>query len=239
MTGNPLESGQTLGEQNANSAPSQQAGVQQTSQGSTDVMPEWAKELKKELAETKRLAQSDKDRAVSRISKDLESIKPLLERVKQVTGMDDAQVSQLQERLEMDEIKRRVLGGETPTNTPASHGSGTEAMADISAAVIESLGLDLSDTEVAQIHARNTGNIKKMGLELRGLLESRATAPQPNAAANAAPVAGVHTPQPGIEQLTAQYSKDMLAARGNTALLKQIKEQARQKGVPVDSIAFV
>jgi hypothetical protein len=238
MTDNAPDSGLNLGEQNANSDTSQGTGGKPV-QGSTDVMPEWAKALQKEVAETRKQMQSDKDRAVSRISKDLESIKPLLERVKQVTGMDDAQAAQLQERLEMDEIKRRVLGGETQTSTDVSRGSGAPDAADISAQVIESLGFDLNDTEVAQIHARNTGNVKQLGSELKELLVSRATAPQPNAAANAAPIAGAHVPNPGPEQLTAQYQKDMLAARGNAALLKQIKEQARDKGVPVDSITFV
>src|SRR5688572_2137653 len=206
MTDKPEDSGLPLGGQNANSAPSQPAGVQHSSQGGS-LTAEQYRIIAREEAE--RAAQSVKDRRFDGIEREQKDQRSLLERVEaKLVANPDMPFSQAKREAQLDQLL------EPAPAAPVSTGSRNDAP-DVGVQVIESLGLDLNDTEVAQIHARNTGNVKAMGLELRGLLESRATAPQPNAAANAAPVTGVSVQDKSVEQLTADYKQEMRAATGN------------------------
>jgi len=62
---------------------------------------------------------------------------------------------------------------------------------------------------------------------------------QPSDSSEATAVKGVPPPPAGIEGLTKEYQKNMLAARGNKAELARVKAKAIKDGVPVDTIAFV
>src|SRR5688572_20950754 len=208
MTDKPEDSGLPLGGQNANSAPSQPAGVQQSSQGGSLTAEQYRAIAREEAIKA---AQQVKDRRFDGIEREQQAQRTLMDRIEEKLAKNpDMSYAEAKEKSQIDQL---IESNSAPA-APASTGSRNDAP-DVGVQVIESLGLDLNDTEVAQIHARNTGNVKAMGLELRGLLESRATAPQPNAAANAAPVTGVSVQDKSVEQLTADYKQEMRAATGN------------------------
>jgi len=149
--------------------------------------------LEKELEATRRTAQGDKDRAVRKLSDQLESYKPVLERVKKLTKMSDEDAANLERELEYDELKRRVFGGEsTQTNAPTPPAKSVSAQADVITDVVNGLDLSLTDPEVAAVVAKGE-SVGKIAKALVDLMEVRKSKPLPNPAAAAMP-SGEGTP---------------------------------------------
>jgi hypothetical protein len=96
--------------------------------------------------------------------------------------------------------------------------------------------LDANDPKVAQVLREHSDPVE-LAMRLGELKGSMATS-QSDSALAPAQRGGPPAPAPGIEQLTEQYKKDMLAARGKSALLSSIKAKAREDGVLVDSVTF-
>lgn len=211
-----------------------QAG-QPNSQGSAE-MPEWAKALQKDNADLRKLLQSDKDRGIAKVSKELDSIKPILERVKQIAGLDDKQVVELQDQLEYDEIRRRVLNPNTQIDNPASLGSGAANVASPAESLVSKFQMDTADPQVKQAIIDANGDTSDLALRLANLKVTRATAPQPNSA-NASPPAGGAPvgalSRSDIEEKAAKLNQLLLEPTKNAreiAALEKVLDEAKWGG---------
>ena len=115
----------------------------------------------------------------------------------------------------------------------SSAGNGTTD----AAKVVAKYGLAENDPDVLPLLRTKSGT--ELELAVANIALGRAKSPQPSAAAATSLTGGTPPKTEGVEALTKDYQKDMLAARGNVSELKRIKEEARKRGVPVDSIVFV
>lgn len=212
-------------------------------------MPEWFKPYAQQLANAQKVSsskQSEADKATAALNKQIKrdyavEIEPIVEQAKITLGLDDAQTAAYKKDLLQREVNRRVLSAEAqvPTET-ASLGSATEQVTNFGEMeVLTKFKMSANDPDVLAVMEQANGNAVDLAYGLSELKTTRAAKPQPSLSANAASTSGIHTPQETPEKLVADYQKDMLAARGNVALLKQVKETARKKGVPVDTVAFV
>lgn len=227
MNDKPEDSGQALGVQDANPVVSQKQGVQPNSNGG-GLTAEQYRQIARE--EATKVAQSTKDRRFDGIEREQQNQRSLLERVEaKLVANPDMTFAQAKRDAQLDALL------EPAPAAPVSTGSRND-VPDVSEQIIESLGFDANDEEVSQIRARTSGNLSLLGDELKELIVSRATAPKPNAAVNAAPTSGVSVSQKPVDQLTAEYIQKMAEARGNKTLAQNMKESYRNQGVPVDSV---
>jgi hypothetical protein len=246
LPNNPTDSTPQAGAQVAQTDASQAA--QGDSQGAA-TMPEWFKPFAEQIKNANAVAKSkqseaDKVRAAlgKQVKKDYaKEIEPIVESARLTLGLDDAQVAAYRRDLLQAEVNRRVLSGDeqTPVETQPQGSGAVETATFGEAEVLAELKMSESDPEVMQAMAQAGGNPLKLAAGLATLKEKRAKAPQPTLSSAAAATGGTFVPESTVAQLTTQYTKDMLAARGNATLLKQIKAEAAKKGVPVDSIGFV
>lgn len=145
---------------------------------------------------------------------------------------ESAAVSSIAERTEKDKDKQllRQIAEKVLGSSP--DGNGAKAHADI----VKSYGFDSTDPDVVREVLSQTdpkdAEIAALRLTIK---RQNITPPSPSAASTA-------TPSPArpadVETNTKNYIKEMIAARGNPTLLRQIKADAVKKGVPVDSVVF-
>jgi len=131
------------------------------------------------------------------------------------------------------EIRETLKSGVLPTST--TPGSGVPSGGKV-AEVVKEFGLDENDTEVIDIYRRFNDPSDQEKAVLR-LAASRARKENPSVSASPT-IQGRPNAPAGIEQLTKEYQKNMIAAAGNKAKVKELKDAARKAGVPVDSIVF-
>lgn len=229
-TPDPSESGQVIGAQNANSDTSQTGG-QQTSQGNADAMPEWAAEISKRLDRIERNGQSNKDRGISNINKQLAEFRPILERVKKIANMDDVQMAELQESLELDEMKRRVLGNEnTQTGNLALEGNQNEdAAAEAAKAVVSEFGLKLDDPIASKAIAETGGDPLKLAIAIGKAIKAQPVKPEANPAAIAQTTGG-SSAGVNVDDLLAEHEKLSKKPSENRERLKEVKKQLDAAG---------
>ena len=196
-------------------------------------LPELVESLVSKSVE--KAVQSQKDKRFSTIEKDISDFKPVLEQVKNLLTPEQLkEYNRIQKDVEFEELKKAVYGNNpngTPTNgTPKSTAEEVQS-------IFKEFGVDPNHPE-----AHTLFNLK--GVELyKGVaqlaIKSKST---PVDSSEAPSLQGRPAPQAGIKELTAKYQQDILATpRGKSgdSIRRQLKEQARKNGVPVDSIAFV
>lgn len=188
------------------------------------------------FAKTVSTIQSGKDKAVQKVESELKSMFADYEKLKERLGPDGA-VEQMELKQQLSDIQAQ-LQRFSPT-VPAMSAGNTQTGADLAAKVIDQIGLP-DAPEVASFRQRSFSSEAEALLEGAKLAASLAKKPLPSAAQLAATesktvTAGAET----VEELTRDYQKNMLAAKGNKSMLRSLKEEARKKGVPVDSIVFV
>jgi len=105
-------------------------------------------------------------------------------------------------------------------------------------AVVKAMLLDESDVAVAAIKKAYVNNPVELVAQLANLKESRSSV-KPVTPASSLPPEGGNTPaDKDVQALAQEYSHKVMEARGNKALIRQLKEEYRQKGVPVDQVYF-
>ena len=136
---------------------------------------------------------------------------------------------------EKDELLYQIATKLGIGNSPQSATGNSLKAADEAQSVFSEYNVDPNDPEaIPLLGLQGTDLVKAVSkLAIKRAKQSTPDSSEAPSLSSGAPKA------PGIEGLTNQYQKDMLAARGKPSLLKSIKENARKAGVPVDSIAFV
>ena len=182
--------------------------------------------------------QSGKDRAVSQTLGEVDELRKAFGEVqalmKRGLSEDDA-FDQLESRKADQEFRGAVLelrdalkGGKSPS---AQAGGASEA-----ANVIAKAKLDPADPEVVRILREYGSDPVALALEA-GKLSARAR-PAPDLSAAPPMQAGAPPAQPDTEKLRADYTKEMLAARGKPSELREIKSKYIKLGLQVDQIGF-
>ena len=129
-------------------------------------------------------------------------------------------------------IARKVgVLDESPSNTTGN----SVPVANDKASTLQQYNLDANDPDVAEaIRGKDGSDLKLAVLEVA---LKRAT--KPVADVSAAPtIQGRPTPPAGVDALTAEYQKEMIAARGNRTAIVETRQKYKKLGVPVDSVVF-
>lgn len=201
---------------------------------------EW-EQIQKTIKRLDDQTRSDKDRAVKGVREDLKGVQTQVDRVLQIMeahGLtkEDA-INVVQQQDEDAETKRMIRELYQKNSTPTAGASGNvQASGGKVAEVVKEYGLDENDAEVIDIYRRYSDPNEQEKAALR-LAASRARKDSPSVSASPT-IQGRPNAPAGIEQLTKEYQKNMIAAAGNKALVKSLKDKARKDGVPVDSIVF-
>jgi len=183
--------------------------------------------LKKQIdeASSKRSELKGQEKAILKQLKDECGAKSIEEAEQAVYEQREAQ----SEKDLLRQIAAKVLG-DSPQNAA---GNGSNAADEVSK-VFEKYGVSLNDVDAIPLlnlsGARLIDGVASLALK---------RAKQSSSPSEAASISGTPSGNNDVKELTNQYQKDMLAARGDSQKLKSIKDRARKDGVPVDSIAFV
>ena len=161
-------------------------------------------------------------------------IMPVIKQVAKRLGIDEAQVLQAQR----DEVLDSLIAERLAPQSVSTPGTGAVQTAPVEVTKIASqYGLDANDASFVAGLGNET-DATKVELAIARRAHDKANQPSPTAAQGTAPVGG-NIPQPKVgEELVGEYTKQMLAARGNKALGEQIKAEFRKKGCPVDKVIF-
>jgi hypothetical protein len=146
------------------------------------------KSISDRLTVMERGTQSEKDRAVARVTKQMDDWKPTLEKLAQLAALTPektAEISQAMEYQEMREIVRNLSSGTQQSAAPVVEAPASEASLDI----VKELGLDVSDPQVAQA-IRDNQNIGKLASALAKVAVTRAQSPTPSLGSSPAPTGG-------------------------------------------------
>jgi len=205
---------------------------------------EW-EQIQKTIKRLDDQTRSDKDRAVKGVREEMKEgfvgVQNQVNRVLQIMeahGLtkEDA-INVVQQQDEDAETKRMIRELYQKNSTPTAGASGNvQASGGKVAEVVKEFGLDENDTEVIDIYRRFNDPSDQEKAVLR-LAASRARKENPSVSASPT-IQGRPNAPAGIEQLTKEYQKNMIAAAGNKAKVKELKDAARKAGVPVDSIVF-
>lgn len=182
----------------------------------------------------------------SRQDKDRNAFREFMDeyRKQKATGLSDveaqnaaeqtlnAKAENAEEKRMLKEVYAKVIG----SSSPQAAGNGVSGAVDLAKAVAK---YDLSESDPDVIEASRGKSGDALDASLANLALKRAKQNPPSVAAASALQSGVGGKSDDVAALTEKYQKDMLAARGNKLLLKSIKEEAKKKGVPVDTIVFV
>jgi len=178
--------------------------------------------------------QSRQDKSTNEVQRFMEDVKGQMAKGLSLDEAEQA-VHANRKAAQKDDLLNQIAAKLGIGNSPQT-ATGTSAnAADEAVSVFQEYSVDPNDPEaIPLLELRGTDLVKAVSK----LAIKRAKQSTPDS--SEAPSLSSGAPKPaGIEGLTNQYQKDMLAARGKPSLLKDIKEKARKAGVPVDSIAFV
>ena len=182
--------------------------------------------------------QGDKDRGIKKTNEEVSELKRKFAEIEKLkkSGMDDdAAIEEFTFRDEVRSLKDQISKLNPARPEPAGNGAG-EAVD--KAQVVKTYGLESTDPEVIERILRQDfkSQLEAENAALK-IAYQRAKPNQPSPSAASALVG--QAPQPaGLDDLTKQYQKDMLAARGNRALVIATKEKYKNLGVAVDSVVF-
>jgi len=234
-----LDSGQVAGTASSpNEAGSQSKG---DSTGSFDAakLQSTLEVLSRKLEEVdarSRALQGEKDRGVNKATKEVEELKAKIAEYEKLKskGFDlDEAVDEIDFKSTIRQIKDR-LDGIIPASQQAT-GTSPVGVTEAAKSVFEKAKVDLNSPEAIALLREHGHDPIELAMHVGTLRAKLETTASPTSA----PSISVGAPQPAdVKALSDKYIKDMLAARGNKALAKQIKDEARQKGVPVDKVTF-
>jgi hypothetical protein len=184
-----------------------------------------------------RALKSGKDSALDRIEK---TQKDTFARIASYLGVDEAQVREAQRNFVLDELVSERLNNPLPARPIV----GTVAQPVISAElqdVDNLLDLPANDPRVTDLHLKYGHDLNAYKVQAKAL---KASLPSntPTPAEQLSNLQGVtRETEKSVEQLTAQYQNEMLAApRGKAGASTRaiIKDRYKKQGVPVDNIAY-
>lgn len=130
-------------------------------------------------------------------------------------------------------IARKVGVLDESPSTPAGNG---QPMANDKASTLQQYGLDANDADVAEA-IRGKSDPLEIKLAALEVAYKRATKPVADVSASPA-VQGRPSPPASVDALTAEYQKEMIAARGNRTAIVETRQKYKKLGVPVDSVVF-
>jgi len=225
--------------------PADSAGNDKPSSETVNVPKSEWEQIQKTIKRLDDQTRSDKDRAVKGVREEMKEgfvgVQNQVNRVLQIMeahGLtkEDA-INVVQQQDEDAETKRMIRELYQKNSTPTVGASGNvQASGGKVAEVVKEYGLDENDAEVIDIYRRYSDPNEQEKAALR-LAASRARKENPSVSASPT-IQGRPNAPAGIEQLTKEYQKNMIAAAGNKAKVKELKDAARKAGVPVDSIVF-
>lgn len=182
--------------------------------------------------------QSDKDRGISRVAKEFDAYKPVLDKVKSALG-DKFDLSGVERDLEFDAMKQKInslMGSDPQPDREVSSGSRSNmAASDAVSTVLESLGLDFNDPEVVNVHITGVSEKDKIS-RLTKIAIARATKPEPTTAALAS--AQAEPKQVSRAELKNKYISEVTANRGNPQAIRAVREKYKKEGLDVENIGF-
>lgn len=232
MSDNLLEGGNGQGAQGQPTPGASGAGSVQQPSSNVD-MPAWASQLVKRLDDMERRAQSEKDRGIAKVSKELETWRPVLEKVQSLAGLTPEQVAQVQREMEWDAMRERVFGNSQPVAAQPAQ----EQANNSTEKALRKFQLDVNDPEVVTAIRENPDPFDQVAA-LAKISVARQSSPTPSPASNAAPAQGTTVPKATRDGLKAEYTQKMQAARGNPALVRQLRSEYAAKGLDVENIGF-
>ena len=103
--------------------------------------------------------------------------------------------------------------------------------------VVNELKLDTSDPEVLALLGGKYRGYDHLRAEAALLVARKATKPTPSSASSP-PLPGGTIMTPSEKELVAEYTKEMLAARGKRDVLKAIQAKYREKGLDTGKVTF-
>lgn len=120
---------------------------------------------------------------------------------------------------------------ESPSNTTGN----SAPVASDKASALQQYNLDANDPDVAEaIRGKDGSELKLAVLEVA---LKRATKPVADVSASPT-IQRRPTPPAGVDALTADYQKEMIAARGNKTAIVATRDKYKKLGVPVESVVF-
>ena len=178
--------------------------------------------------------QSRQDKSTNEVQRFMEDVKGQMAKGLSLDEAEQA-VHANRKAAQKDDLLNQIAAKLGIGNSPQTVTGTSPNAADEAQSVFSEYSVDPNDPEaIPLLELRGTDLVKAVSkLAIKRAKQSTPDSSEAPSLSSGAPKA------PGIEGLTNQYQKDMLAARGKPSLLKSIKENARKAGVPVDSIAFV
>lgn len=205
------------------------AGTPSNSQEFLELKQGYAR-LEKEL----KGLQSRQDKSTNEVQRFMEDVKA---QVAKGLSLDEAEqvVHESRKANAKDDLLNQIAARLGIGNSPQNVTGNNNNAADETVTVFSEYGINPNDPDATPLLGLQGTDLVRA---VSKLAIKRAKTQSPDSSEATSLQSEVPKP-PGIEGLTSQYQKDMLAARGKPSLLKDIKENARKAGVPVDSIAFV
>jgi len=140
------------------------------------------------------------------------------------TSLDERAAAKSDKEL-LRKIAEKVLGPSFAGNEPSAHAS-----------IVEQYNLDANDPEVIASVLTQT-DPKDAEIAAARLMNRRQNQPSMSASA-ASTIVSTPPPPANVNSLTQEYIQKVIAARGNKSLIKGLKTDYAQKGVPVDNVNF-
>ncbi len=194
------------------------------------------KKLEEVDARSKAL-QSEKDRGITKTKSEVDDLKRKIAEIEKLkkSGLDeDGAIEEFSFREEIRSVREQL--SKLNQAQPVTAGNSEKLVEEVQG-VFNEFGVDPNDPEaVSLLSLQGAELVKAVGK----LALKRASKPVDSSEAPS--LSGNPPPPSGVKELTEKYQKDILATprgKAGDALRKQLKEQARKNGVPVDSIAFV
>ena len=151
----------------------------------------------------------------------------------------DREINRLKKKLaEVEAVIGKTTEPQKETETPASVSSVSQPEVSISQA-LRNAGVDASDKLAYEALQQSKQGLTQNQLE-SWLIEQRHTRQSTSASPASATQAGGGIASQGQspEDLVAEYTKSVVAARGNATAVREIQAKYRNLGVPVEQIGF-
>lgn len=245
MVANTLDSGSAGGNQGLpNPAPSDPQNAQPPSTPASAQSPEQLDGLvaKKvlEALQNPDILKGMKDRRFNAIQQSLDSVSPVLEKVKTLLNPEQLeQFNKIQTENRLEQLEQMVVGSrDSSVNQPA--GKQTDSALDVEP-MLASLQFPANDAGLAALrikHGNDKNALLKAAADLR-ISQLTSGGATPAMGLSMQNVQSNPSEQARIEIETQNYIKDMQGAAGKGSRFgDEIKENYRKKGVPVDNIHF-
>lgn len=195
-------------------------------------------EIRKQLELTRRELQGlqgRQDKEQNEVQRFMSEVK---KRMASGMSLEDAEksITAEQKASEKDELLFKIARKVGVLDEPSQNiaGNGVNVTID-RASTLQQYGLDANDSDVAEaIRGKSDLELKLAALEVA---YKRATKPVADASASPA-VNARPAPPANVESLTADYQKEMIAARGNKTAIIATREKYKKLGVPIESVVF-